>query len=185
MEVPDGSGGSDRLAELRSSARGWHGVQLAVLGFIGLCGVLQRGSTAAGPQWLQALSVALVLVALAVACIATVLVALAAWPLYASAPATPADAGDGAELRRTGRRLRAGIALTFVAVAVLAVAATSGWWPRPEPGSGLVEVSTAAGVACGVLVASTDGAVALEVSGRRVAVAPGDLQGLRPVTSCP
>src|SRR3712207_8556040 len=31
-----------RLDELRASARGWHGVQLAVLGFIGLCGVLQE-----------------------------------------------------------------------------------------------------------------------------------------------
>ena len=39
----------DRLTELRNSARGWHGVQLAVLGFIGLCGVLQSGAADDNP----------------------------------------------------------------------------------------------------------------------------------------
>ena len=41
MSVGDADGPSGRLAELRVSARGWHGVQLAVIGFIGFCGVVQ------------------------------------------------------------------------------------------------------------------------------------------------
>jgi hypothetical protein len=64
-----------RLTALRSSARGWHGVQLAVIGFIGLCGVLQGGRPE-NPMWLQVYAGVLALAALALACVATVLVAL-------------------------------------------------------------------------------------------------------------
>ncbi|HEU0287468.1 MAG TPA: hypothetical protein VFR22_10525, partial [Nocardioidaceae bacterium] len=141
---------TSRIAELRTSARGWHGVQLAVLGFIGLCGVLQRGHEDL-PRWLQVLAAVLVLVALAVACLATVLVALAAWPVYAKAP--PSD-DDQVEVRRTVGRLRIGIALTFVAVALTALATTSQWWPtKAESGSSaaLVDVTTASGEVCGEL----------------------------------
>lgn len=35
----------------RASAKGWHGVQMAALGFIGLCGVLQRDD-GDDPRWL-------------------------------------------------------------------------------------------------------------------------------------
>jgi hypothetical protein len=42
--------GDGRLAELRTSARGWHGVQLAVLGFIGLCAVLQGQADSPAPR---------------------------------------------------------------------------------------------------------------------------------------
>lgn len=69
---------SSRIAELRVSARGWHGVHLAVLGFIGLCGVLQPGAGSGEPHWLQVLAGLLVVAALGIACVATVLVALAA-----------------------------------------------------------------------------------------------------------
>jgi hypothetical protein len=53
MEVDD-SGRSERggLAELGRSARGWHGVQLAVLALIGLCGVL-TDSDPGDPRWLR------------------------------------------------------------------------------------------------------------------------------------
>ena len=84
----------DRLTELRTSARGWHGVQLAVLGFIGLCGVLSGGSAA--PQWLEWLSMWLALAALACACVATFLVGAAAWPLYrARVPVSGEEAPTG------------------------------------------------------------------------------------------
>jgi hypothetical protein len=101
--------------ELRTSARGWHGVQLAVLGFIGLCGALQSGSEGSGPGWLQRAAAVLVLAALAVACLATVLVASEAWPVYAGRP-DPANGGADTVVRRGGRHLRTGIALTFLAV---------------------------------------------------------------------
>ena len=52
----------DRLAELRGSAKGWHGIQLAALGFIGLCGVIQTGDST-DPRSLQVLAGILVLVA--------------------------------------------------------------------------------------------------------------------------
>jgi hypothetical protein len=41
----------DRLKELSASARGWHTIQMAVLGFIGICGVLRTadGSLVTGP----------------------------------------------------------------------------------------------------------------------------------------
>src|SRR4051812_24805047 len=73
--------GMSRLAELRASARGWHGVQLAVLGFIGLCGVL-KDRQSSDPRLLQWAAGLLAVAALAVGCFATYLVARAAWPLY-------------------------------------------------------------------------------------------------------
>jgi hypothetical protein len=121
---------TSRLTELRSSARGWHGVQLAVLGFIGLCGVLQGTAGEDNPRWLQILAGWFVLLALVLSCVATALVASAAWPVYGSTRVDQPDVGDEKEIRRTAYRLRAGIAITFVAVTVLAVAATSSWWQR-------------------------------------------------------
>src|SRR3954463_2059840 len=128
-----------RLQEVRSSPKGWHGVQLAVLGFIGFCGVLKgEGSTA--PRWMEALAGILVLVALTMALYATYLVGRAAWPLYGARGAEPAD--DAAEGARGGaprrappggargsRRLTTGLALTFTAIALVALAGTSSWWP--------------------------------------------------------
>ena len=45
---------ADRLEELSASARGWHTIQMAVLGFIGICGVLRTTSSPAprAVQWL-------------------------------------------------------------------------------------------------------------------------------------
>src|SRR5215210_5083482 len=82
LETP-ASSAQERLTELRSSAKGWHGVQLAALGFIGLCGVLQTGEST-DPVSLQALAGVLVLVAFVCACAGIYLVGKAAWPLYGS-----------------------------------------------------------------------------------------------------
>ena len=157
----------------------------AVLGFIGLCGVLQRESTGT-PEWLQITSGILILVALALACIATVLVATAAWPVDdTDRPRTP-GADDEAEIRRTFGRLRAGIVLTFVAVVVLAVATSSAWWPSAEADqSGLVEVSTAQGTVCGALEHARSGVLTLDVDGQSVTVALGDVAEMAPVSTCP
>src|SRR3954468_11728104 len=96
-----------RLEELRSSAKGWHGVQLAVLGFIGFCGVLKgEGSTA--PHWMEALAGILVRVSLGVALLAPYLVGRAAWPLYGARSSERGD--DATELDRTSRRLTTGLA---------------------------------------------------------------------------
>jgi len=78
----------DRLAELRGSAQGWHGIQLAALGFIGLCGVIQTGDSD-NPRALQVLAGILVLVAFGLACAGIYLVGRAAWPLFAAASRRP------------------------------------------------------------------------------------------------
>ncbi|HET7476035.1 MAG TPA: hypothetical protein VFJ97_08430 [Dermatophilaceae bacterium] len=161
--------------QLRSSARGWHGVQLGVLGFIGLCGVLKGAGGADMPGWLELLAGVLVLVSLALACVATALVAAVAWPVRVL---------DEARVDPAQRRLRFGIGLTYVAVVVLALAATSSWWPHQARPS-LVQVSTQGGTFCGELSASSeDGAVTLRIGGQAVALATSQIRGLQPVQSC-
>lgn len=171
-----------RVADLRASAKGWHGVQLGVLGFIGLCGVLQDAASA--PRWIQVLAGLLVLAALALACLATALVAMVAWPVYR--PSDPAEP-TGVDPELVARRLRRGISLTFVAVVVLAVAATSSWWPEPSAGGtggSAVEVTTQQGSACGDLRAGTDGALTLETAEGAVSVPVDQVVSVRPVASC-
>jgi hypothetical protein len=183
MDADDQS--SSRIGALRVSARGWHGVQLAVLGFIGLCGVLQRDAASGKPHWLQVLAGLLVLVAFGMACLATVLVALAAWPVYAPRPRT---VDDDAEINSTSGRLRAGITLTYVAVAILALSTSSAWWPG-ETSEGVersaVEVVTRAGQICGGLDSSTQrGALTISAEGRVVQIALSDVVSMRPVPAC-
>ena len=169
----------DRLAELRTSARGWHGVQLAVLGFIGLCGVLTGDSAA--PGWFEWLSMTLALTALACACLATFLVGAAAWPLYGARAPAQDPAG---ELEKTSRRVTSGLALTFVAVILLALATASSWWPDDD-GSGSVRVQTASGqTACGELTSAQTGTLALTSGGRSVAVPLEQIAAVAPADGC-
>ena len=77
---------ADRLEKLSSSARGWHTIQMAVLGFIGICGVLRTASSPA-PRAVQWLAAALAVAALAVACVAIFTVGRVAYPVVT--PLTP------------------------------------------------------------------------------------------------
>lgn len=176
-----------RLVDLRASAKGWHGVQLAVLGFIGLCGVLQGAAGQHGPHWLQVLAGLLVLLALALSCLATALVATAAWPVHDIEEAAATSAAVDTLLHQTARRLRQGIALTFVAVVVLAVGATSAWWPQDASSATSaeqVEVTTSQGTACGQLQEGDPGTITVSTGGRLVVVAATDVVRLRPVSAC-
>jgi hypothetical protein len=178
---------ASRLVELRASAKGWHGVQLAVLGFIGLCGVLQGAAGQNGPHWLQVLAGVLVLVALVLACSATALVATAAWPVHEIEDGLSTDVAAEAALHHTARRLRLGITITFIAVVVLALGATSSWWPNEKSSSGgaaQVEVTTSQGTACGTLQDGDPGTIAISSGGQQVVIASGDVVRLRPVASC-
>jgi drug/metabolite transporter (DMT)-like permease len=170
-----------RLAELRNSARGWHGVQLAVLGFIGLCGVLS-GDASDAPRWLEWLSMYLALGALACACVATYLVGAAAWPLYRAR--SPTD-GPG-EIEKTSRRVTSGLVLTFVAVILLALATASTWWPSGEgEGGNEVLVQTTSGqTACGELAESQEGSITLISGERSVAVPLQQVSALNPSDGC-
>jgi hypothetical protein len=113
-----------------------------------------------------------------------VLVASEAWPVYAGRRPDPVIGRADAEVRRGGRRLRAGIALTFLAVVLVALATSTSWWPKADQGSDLVEVSTSQGSFCGTLTGSDGGSVSLDVAGRSVVVPLDRVGGLRPVASC-
>jgi hypothetical protein len=179
---------ASRLVELRASAKGWHGVQLAVLGFIGLCGVLQGAAGQSGPHWLQVLAGMLVLLALALACTATALVATAAWPVHDIADGVAAGVSADNLLHHTANRLRLGIMITFLAVVLLAVGATSSWWPKDATsGSGdasLVEITTNQGAACGTLQDGDPGTITISSGGQNVVVPAQSVVRLRPVASC-
>jgi hypothetical protein len=185
MSVPDADGPSGRLAELRVSARGWHGIQLAVIGFIGFCGVMQDGRPD-NPTWLQVWAGVLVLVALVLACLATFLVGRVAWPLFGGRQTTVPDVA--AEMEREARRLRAGLLLTFVALAVLALGTASGWWPQPATGDGaggLVAVQASGGErVCGSLGRASAGTLRVSVDGQPVVVSLRDVVAVDPVDSC-
>jgi type IV secretory pathway VirB2 component (pilin) len=177
-----GAGGQrGGLDELRASARGWQGIQLAVLGFIGLCGVLQRGDSGI-PHWIQVLAGIAALVALGLACVATYLVGRAAFPLYGG------RRGDVTEdLAGTKRRLIRGLTLTFVAVALTALAATSSWWPVSSDGasSGLVELSTSQATVCGQLSDNAGTGIGLVIGGRTISVPIDAVTAIHAVDECP
>src|SRR5271165_4047842 len=93
----------DRLEKLSASARGWHTIQMAVLGFIGICGILRTASSSA-PRAVQWLAAALAVAALAAACAAIFTVGRVAYPVNAAGNASaPPDVAHAAA------RLRAGI----------------------------------------------------------------------------
>jgi hypothetical protein len=93
----------DAAAQVHASAREWHKLQLGVLGFVGLCGVLRGDSGSGRPLWLQDLSGITALAGLVLALVAVTLVATVAFPLVAVPGNPPAIA----------RRLRLGIGVTF------------------------------------------------------------------------
>jgi hypothetical protein len=168
------------LGALRASARGWQGIQVAVLGFIGLCGVLTDAGPST-PRAIQVLAGLLALLALALACVGTFLVGRTAWPLYRGAAA----GGEGAgELRRAGRALSAGLVLTFAAVALTALSAASGWWPSEESGGAAVEARAGGQTWCGTLAEAQPGDVRLRLDAREVDIPLGALSALRPVDGC-
>lgn len=101
MSTPDDvSVQLDPQVRLRASARGWSGIQIALMGFIGLCGVLQ---TPGGPYLVEVTGGLLALAALVAAVLGAVLVALVAWPLSES------------DTPRASGLLRAGVAQVEVA----------------------------------------------------------------------
>ncbi len=188
----------DRLTELRSSAKGWHGIQLAALGFIGLCGVIHTGD-GADPRALQVLSGILVLVAFGLACGGIYLVGRAAWPLYGGEPVVAGgrddrerrdDHDDGAAIAIASRQLTRGLLLTFLSIAALALATATSWWPNDEAGGGAasdaVQVQTDDGrTACGELTAvSQPGTLRILSDGQPVIVALDTVASVQPVGGC-
>lgn len=158
-------------------------MQLAVIGFVGLCGVLKRDSDNV-PGWLEILAGILVLAALVLSCLATYLVGRAAWPLYGAKDRSRAP-DDAGELERTSHRLTRGLALTFLAVALLALASAASWWPSGGDGSAeSVEVQAQGQSWCGRLGDAPSGAVTVLTGGQSIQVPIETLTAVRSVASC-
>jgi hypothetical protein len=170
------------LADLANSARGWHGVQLAVLAFIGLCGVLSDADPTL-PRWLQVTAGVLAIAALIVSCLSIFVVASVAWPFSSRV-------ADGDVPHRAARRLRTGIALTYLAVGLMALAASSSWWPSPdtadlEGATATVRITDQSGrTACGTIVDGPEATIRLETADGTVELAASGLAHITPADSC-
>jgi hypothetical protein len=180
------------MAELASTAKGWHGVQLAVLAFIGLCGVLSEGDPG-NPRWLDVTSGVLAIAALVLACLAVFLVATVAWPITGGGSADSEVPPDPKVQARAARRLREGVALTFLAVAVMATAASANWWPTenaaesPEVGAAAVAVGITdrqGRIWCGDLVDAPTGAIRLATASGTIELAVTDVVDITQVDAC-
>ena len=138
---PEIEGGAEPALEaLSASARGWHRIQLAVLGFIGFCGILWEGDDTAGAL-VQYVGLALIVTAFVLAMGSILLVGRVAHPVGGPV-ARGADAGV---LAGRTRNLRAGIWGTYVAVALLVLATLSSWLPPGVPGGEGPEDAVAGG----------------------------------------
>jgi hypothetical protein len=180
------------MAELASTAKGWHGVQLAVLAFIGLCGVLSEGDPG-NPRWLDVTSGVLAIAALVLACVAVFLVATVAWPITGGGTADDDGSPDSPVQARAARRLRQGVALTFLAVAVMATAASANWWPTedaaepPDADAGGVAVGITdrqGRLWCGNLVDAPTGAIRVATASGTVEIAVTNVVDITQVDAC-
>ena len=172
---------ADRQAELSASARGWHTIQLAVLGFIGICGVLRTASSPA-PSAVQWLAAALAVAALAVACLAIFIVGRVAYPVGDAAD----DASTLPSAAHAAARLRAGIRLTIVALILAVIAALPGWWPAASSSTIAVAVTGTTGQAwCGPLVNGPAGAISVRTGNGVITVPAQAIAQIRPVAQCP
>jgi hypothetical protein len=182
---PSAGAPAEQLQRLSASARGWHTIQMAVLGFIGICGILRTASSPA-PRPVQWLAAALAVAALAVACVAIFTVGRVAYPVG------DALEGAGATAGGTGR-LRAGIRLTIVALILAVIAALSGWWPAPASSAAVAAASSAAvavtgttGQAwCGPLVSGPAGAISVRTANGIITVPAQDIAEVSPTGQCP
>jgi hypothetical protein len=173
----------EALGELAASARGWHSIQLAVLGFIGFCGIFWDGGDPSAPAWLQWLPGMLVLGALLIALLAILLVGRVAYPFRGPARTAPE------ELRQTWtvrvRRLRRGIGLTYLAMAALVTATLSSWIPAEPVGDEAAVVADVTGQTwCGELVEGPGDQLRLDTEDGPVTVSLERVVVLHPVTVC-
>lgn len=176
---------ADGLERISSSARGWHTIQMAVLGFIGICGILRSASSPA-PRAVQWLAAALAVAALAAACAAIFTVGRVAYPVSDTADGASAVPGAAAAVGR----LRIGIRLTIVALILAVIAALSGWWPAASASTSTaaaaaVAVTAASGQAwCGPLVSGPAGAVSVRTAHGVITVPAQDIAQVSPAAQC-
>jgi hypothetical protein len=116
-----GTQGIQNFQGVQDSAREWQKLQLGVIGFVGLCGVFSDGGSGrTRPLWLQQVGAVSALAGFLLAVLGVLLVATVAHPLT----------GRPAASTIAGQRLLVGIAFTFIAAALTALAALTWWWPQ-------------------------------------------------------
>jgi hypothetical protein len=172
----------DPLKELTGSARGWHTIQMAVLGFTGLCGVLHTVGSPA-PRAVQVLAATLAAIAVVVACLAVLLVGQVAYPVAAD------STGPGAaqDLARARSRLRSGIGITVGALLIAVLATLSGWWPAqttPTAPSAVELTSTAGQAWCGTLATAPPNTIRIHSSYGIVTLPAREVLQFRVVAHC-
>lgn len=177
----DRTGAADPLDGLAASARGWHRTQLAVLGFIGFCGILWDGDsvTGAGVQWVL---VALVTLAFALAVAAILLVGRVAHPVHG--PAEAAGDDHPRAVAAATRRLTTGIRLTSGALALVVAATLAAWLPRAGDGGAVVVADATGQTWCGDLAEAPAGQARLVTSAGPVTLPLDSVVVLRPVGGC-
>ena len=173
-----------RLEELSASARGWHTIQMAVLGFIGICGVLRTTGSPA-PRAVQWLAAALAVAALAAASLAVFTVGRVAYPVDGAADGASALPSAGQAAGQAAARLRAGIRLTIVAVILAVIAALSGWWPAPASTAAVAVTATSGQAWCGPLVNGPAGAISVRTGNGVITVPAQAIAQVGPVAQCP
>jgi hypothetical protein len=119
-------------------------------------------------------------VALLVACWAIFLVGRVAWPVRSAGTAPGGSAQSGA-----ARSLRAGLALTVVALILASLAATSSWWPAKARGGAAAVVTTSTGLTyCGTWVGDGNGALILQLARQLVSIPLAQVSTVDLTASC-
>lgn len=173
----------EALEELATSARGWHSIQLAVLGFIGFCGIIWDGDAPTVRTWLRWLPGVLVVLSLLLALVAIHVVGRVAYPLRGSVQTAPEQVGQALDVRT--RRLRRGIAMTYAAMAVLVVATLSGWVPDDSEVEDAAVVADVTGQAwCGELGEGAGDELRLDTAEGTVTLAVDRVAVIHPVAGC-
>ena len=89
------------------------------------------------------------------------------------------------EIKRASRSLRGGLGLTFVALILASLAATSSWWPVKGSSAALVSVSTTNGVTlCGTWAGDSNGSLVLQFSGQLDQIPLSQITMVDPTSSC-
>lgn len=174
-------GGPKAPDQLAASARGWHRIQLAVLGFIGFCGVFWAREDSATPAEVQWFSLALVVLAFVLALVAIFRVGRVAYPFSGAAQAAGPE--EPTTARRT-RRLRTGIWATYIAVGVLVAATLPAWWPTAPDDGAVIVGDTTGQVWCGDLLDAPTGEIRLDIADGPVTIPLGRVALVRAVGGC-
>jgi hypothetical protein len=172
------------LERVRQAAKDWRTAQVSLLGLITVVSVLKGPDSIASLDggakvWVGVL----LLLALVCAGTGTYLLAEVAYGLpRALARFRTQPSVDDVDLALHGAlRLRVGLGLTFVALALMAGAIGTSWY-GPSPAKLSIRIDTAAGTFCGELVSGDATTMLISTKQGRQAVAVRDIVSTTPAT---